>query len=961
MPERNHKRAYAFFAVVFLILLLAAFHVFLNVSRGQTNNLVLSWVREYDSGRTDSSIGDQGDIAVDQFGNAYLVGYSREPGQDGQPSQNDFRILKYDTNGMLRASTTFDLDGIDKVNELDLDEARGVAVTTDTSTVDLAWVATSTIAGGDRERLTDVAVDSNGNIYVTGYFEEGNSNDSTSSIYTAKYDSLGNKLWDAAYYPAASVIGSSIIEHRGNGIALDPTENFVYVAGTVRLTGTPSEQLIVLRYTTSNGDPVAGWPKTYDQADYFGDRGNDVAVDSNGDVYVAGGTGPSGDLNFLVVKFDTTLNSNPVWVNIYIPGGPAQDDEALGITIDRNDNIYATGYFGAGNDDKDFFTIKYDTSGNIQAGWPRPLNYQNDDDIAYDVAVDSAGDIYVTGVGTLKPPDKLGVFLTVKYAPDGTYLWGTPGLDCVNCYLVYDTGGSFEDVGNGIATDVLDNFYLVGYTSPDPTTPASSASAAQRVIKYNASGAELWQKTYEANFVDQGNGIAVGASGNIYTAGFYATPSLADEVMQLIAYAPKTSVYVVGVGTLRVDGFDNDQDHWTVVKFDADLKQVSTSTTNWPVRYDSGNNGFERAQGVTVDTSGNVYVTGIVDPTGVGNHEWHTRKYDSSGNEIFADAWPAILNSGDQDWGFGIAFNKSNGFIYVTGATKLPASSHFDFFTNKFDLQGNNQGGRLDNYYNLNDFAEDIAVDSQGNVIVTGISYSTSGLEVFRTIKYTADLAIVWDKVSNIGGVDRAGQAYGVTVDPYDDVFVSGYTFDQAFTSTTPAFLTIKYASSTGNVLWYKIFDSGRRDYASGIAANSLGEVYVGGESDAPQNMRVVKYGFSPLAGCDNFSIQWTNDPLQPDITLVRKVHVDELRAWINNRRQDIGLSPFSWTDPDIIANSTLVRDDHINDLRTAISGVHTTCGQTAPTWSETLTANVTNIRAIHVEEIRDKVETIVP
>ncbi len=109
------------------------------------------------------------------------------------------------------------------------------------------------------------------------------------------------------------------------------------------------------------------------------------------------------------------------------------------------------------------------------------------------------------------------------------------------------------------------------------------------------------------------------------------------------------------------------------------------------------------------------------------------------------------------------------------------------------------------------------------------------------------------------------------------------------------------------------------------------------------------------LASCTGpVSISWTDPTITANVTKIRKVHIDELRSWIDSRRTDAGLSAYSWTDSTITANSTKIRKVHFDEMRTAISQVYTQCGQSAPTWTDpTLTANSTKIRKVHIDELR--------
>ncbi|MEK7549190.1 MAG: hypothetical protein AAB496_01745 [Patescibacteria group bacterium] len=66
--------------------------------------------------------------------------------------------------------------------------------------------------------------------------------------------------------------------------------------------------------------------------------------------------------------------------------------------------------------------------------------------------------------------------------------------------------------------------------------------------------------------------------------------------------------------------------------------------------------------------------------------------------------------------------------------------------------------------------------------------------------------------------------------------------------------------------------------------------------------------------------IKWTDSTITANSTKIRKIHMDELRSWIDSRRVDAGLSNYSWTDSSIIANSTKIRKIHMDELRSSVS-----------------------------------------
>ena len=105
------------------------------------------------------------------------------------------------------------------------------------------------------------------------------------------------------------------------------------------------------------------------------------------------------------------------------------------------------------------------------------------------------------------------------------------------------------------------------------------------------------------------------------------------------------------------------------------------------------------------------------------------------------------------------------------------------------------------------------------------------------------------------------------------------------------------------------------------------------------------------------FSKTFTDDPLTAQVTLVKAVHINDLRQAIGTLRSQRALTTFAYTDPTLIAGVTEVRAAHITELRTALNGVYTALGRALPTYTDpTITAGVTVIKSAHIAEIRSAV-----
>src|SRR5262249_18403070 len=147
-----------------------------------------------------------------------------------------------------------------------------------------------------------------------------------------------------------------------------------------------------------------------------GDSANSIAIDSAGNVYVTGKSFGSGtDDDYATVKYDSSGQEQ--WVARY--NGPGNcGDSANAIAIDTAGNVYVTGEsFGLGTDN-DYATVKYDSSGQEQ--WVVRYNGpRNGSDEADAIAVDAAGNVYVTGESVGGYYD----YTTIKYDSFGQEQW----------------------------------------------------------------------------------------------------------------------------------------------------------------------------------------------------------------------------------------------------------------------------------------------------------------------------------------------------------------------------------------------------------------------------------------------------------------------------------------------------------------------------------------------------------
>jgi hypothetical protein len=228
------------------------------------------------------------------------------------------------------------------------------------------WVARHNGPVSLNDSAAAIAVDSTGNVYVTGYICVGPPFFGNCTYYdweTVKYDTNGNALWTARF------AGAGFNSNFPSAIAIDASSN-VYVTGALctRELEPPCDQYgcycLNSDYATIKYDPNGTqlWLARYNGGG-SGQGATAIAVDQNGNVYVTGSShGPDSDfyVHYATLKYDT--NGNAIWVARY--NGPGGSDFASAIGVDSFGNVYITGTSVSVNGLYDYATIKYDSAGN---------------------------------------------------------------------------------------------------------------------------------------------------------------------------------------------------------------------------------------------------------------------------------------------------------------------------------------------------------------------------------------------------------------------------------------------------------------------------------------------------------------------------------------------------------------------------------------------------------------------
>jgi len=460
-----------------------------------------------------------------------------------------------------------------------------------------------------------------------------------------------------------------------------------------------------------SANPVQAWVARYNGPGSAADVAKAIVVDGSGNIYVTGyRTGLDGYRNYATIKYSN--NGVQEWVASY--NGPGNNhDEAYAIAVDNIGNVYVTGYSQGVSGTSDYATIKYDDAG-VQQWVTRYNGAVSAGDTAVALTIDASGNFFVTGRSIGAGGNRN--YVTVKYNGTGKEQW----------VASYNGSGNGHDDAQALAVDGLGNVYVTGYSY------GSNGNYNYATIRYSAAGIKNWVATYSASTGkdDKAHAIAVDDAGNVYVTG-------------------------------SSDGFLGNHNYAT-------LKYNSAGAKQWVARYQGPASQHDDAYAIAVDGFGNVYVTGRSQGRKKG-YDYATIKYNNTGDQQWVARYNGPTNKDDEAKALTV---DGAGNIYVTGF-----STDFAGFQNYTTVQYNSAGVEqwVGGYYGpaqSHDGANAIAVDSEGNVYVTGYSTSANGTTDCVTIKYLA---------SNISGVfSKTAASKNNTLSQSDNSTVLPATFHVA-------------------------------------------------------------------------------------------------------------------------------------------------------------------------------------
>jgi uncharacterized delta-60 repeat protein len=409
----------------------------------------------------------------------------------------------------------------------------------------------------------------------------------------------------------------------------------------------------------------------------------------------------------------------------------------------------------------------------VDLGWVQEFgsNTMASTDVLTGLTTDAEGNVYVTGTSDFQ-------WLTIKYDAAGNEVWSQ----------TYTESGITDTYGAGIQVDETGNVYVSGYRW------GPSIDSDILLIKYDPSGGQQWVAEYAGTGMnnDFPTVLALDDQGNIFIGGYSYSVTVESD--------------------------------FATLKFDNDGNLI------WDMLFNGSAWANDWITDMTLDDSGNVYVAGVTAGES-SNDDYGIIKYSSDGNEVWSTQFDGITGT---DWATSIAVD-NQGQTYVTGVSQH-YDDYIDYYTLKLDSAGSQSWGiRWGVSGNGDSWASDIVVDDSLNVTVTGLSYGGLFGFDYVTVQWDSAGAESWvSRYTNnlFGGYD---EATSLILDSQNNVIVTGVTESD---NQTNDIVTVKY-DTAGVELWSRLFDAGTGidDVAFYLSLDSDDAVMVGGRAISSLNL----------------------------------------------------------------------------------------------------------------------------
>jgi FG-GAP-like repeat/Divergent InlB B-repeat domain len=666
----------------------------------------------------------------------------------------------------------------------------------------LLWRKNYVGAGNRTDCATSIAVDSVGDVAVTGYTSTGYG---TPTNFIAKYNGVtGTLLWNV-------VTGFTTTRYQfgyiPSALAIDSTGNIIVTnLGTTKYNGQTGGELWTTRTPT---DDIA--------------TGYAIVIDLVGDAYITGQriTKLNGATGAEVWSALTPTDTTTIYGNA--------------IRLAAGNELVVTGYTGYGStDNSEIITVKYSRQTGAVIWKNRFAPPNSIGGIASDVFVDSLGNISVTGymferISATQVVAKLPV---LKYASDGTLLWATlvPPLDAAT--------GEGSGSGKAIVADSNGNVFVTGFLKT-PDTPASSGGEQWATLKFNgSSGAEQWRKIYTVpNGRPEGTGVAIlfDSANDLIVLGYTSDPNYSRSI-RVLSYANASGTLKAETSSNLIDAPSEAQS--LVVDNSGNLIVAGTfggsaAISTQMTKYD-GATGQElwsvakplsyRPLLVTA-ANGDIFYAGNPFFPSSPLPGMRVQKHSSTNGQLLWEGVSDLTTLGFST----VAVTDANGDLYITGTVRATLGSSTDSArTVKFSGATGAELWKVSYSGNVGDSrGVSIAILPDGHVITTTLAGETSQQGTSTTVRVEkqdkTNGAVIWS--STIGSVFNSGGE--VIVDARGDVFVAARV-SNALNSSSPVYLRVtKFSGLTGALIW-KVDRGSNTSAAIFLSIDAIGNPLIG-------------------------------------------------------------------------------------------------------------------------------------
>jgi uncharacterized delta-60 repeat protein len=645
---------------------------------------------------------------------------------------------------------------------------------------------------GFSSQVNAIAIDSNGKIYVGGFFTSYKNRSAQLFIILS---SNGSYNIDDSFDFSSTV----------NAIAIDSNGKIYVGGGFTTYKGVAASRIIRL-------NPDGSKDAAFDNTTGFNSTVLSIAIDSNGKIYVGGiFTSYKGVTANRIIRLNADGSKDTGFDNT-----TGFNNQVNAIAIDSNGKIYVGGFFTSYKSVTNNYIIRLNADGSKDTGFDNTTGFNSQ---VTAIAIDSNGKIYVVGgYSTYKGVTNNYI---IRLNPDGSKDTG------------FDNTTGFNSIVNAIVIDSNGKIYVGGqFTTYKGVTE-------NRMIRLNPDGSKDTGFDNTTGFGSTVNAIVIDSNGKIYVGGQFTTYKGVTE-NRMIRLNPDGSkdtafdnttgfngqvnaividsngkIYVGGDFTIYKDGFYN--------RFII-LNNIGTPISSRVYfRNDKPNFGFEfnttgfnsTVRSIVIDSNGKIYVGGVF-TTYKGVTENFIIRLNPDGSKDTAF---------NNTTGFNNQVNAitidSNGKIYMGGVF----TTYKGVVANRI-IRLNPDGSKdtgFDNTTGFDSTVNAIVIDSNGKIYVGGVFTSYKGVVANRIIRLNPDGSkdTGFDNTTGFSGI-----VLSIAIDSNGKIYVGGqFTTYKGVTENRIIRLNADGSKDTA-------FDNttGFSGQVNAIAIDSNGKIYMGGD-----------------------------------------------------------------------------------------------------------------------------------